>query len=98
MRSKTGINSVLRVLLNSTALLWAHFVRAGQALHTPEQKNKNNGSLYGLSIQGIDDYVMFNHGSLPPEGVLFMQDVISLVIAPLFVGLILILVDHWLED
>ncbi|MDN6310628.1 MAG: type I toxin-antitoxin system Fst family toxin [Lactococcus lactis] len=27
-----------------------------------------------------------------------MQDVISLVIAPLFVGLILILVDHWLED
>ncbi|WP_177170580.1 type I toxin-antitoxin system Fst family toxin [Alkalibacterium gilvum] len=29
---------------------------------------------------------------------LFVQDVISLVIAPLFVGLILILVDHWLED
>ncbi|WP_373765699.1 type I toxin-antitoxin system Fst family toxin [Jeotgalibaca porci] len=27
-----------------------------------------------------------------------MKDLISLVIAPLFVGLILLLVDHWLDD
>ncbi|MCO6019396.1 type I toxin-antitoxin system Fst family toxin (plasmid) [Carnobacterium divergens] len=27
-----------------------------------------------------------------------MENLISLVIAPLFVGLVLILVDHWLDD
>ncbi|MDE1548521.1 type I toxin-antitoxin system Fst family toxin (plasmid) [Jeotgalibaca porci] len=27
-----------------------------------------------------------------------MKDLISLVIAPLLVGLILVLVDHWLDD
>ena len=70
----------------------------GKPYHTLGQKNKNDDSLYGLSIQTFARYVMFNPGNLPPEGVLFMQDVISLVIAPLFVGLILILVDHWLED
>ncbi|WP_317913474.1 type I toxin-antitoxin system Fst family toxin [Carnobacterium maltaromaticum] len=27
-----------------------------------------------------------------------MNDWISLVIAPLFVGLVIVLVDHWLDD
>ncbi|WP_411813860.1 type I toxin-antitoxin system Fst family toxin [Enterococcus hirae] len=27
-----------------------------------------------------------------------MKEVISLVIAPLFVGLVITLVDHWLDD
>jgi len=27
-----------------------------------------------------------------------LENLISLVIAPLFVGLILLLVDHWLDD
>lgn len=34
----------------------------------------------------------------PIGGELFMNDIISLVIAPLFVGLVLVLVDHWLDD
>ncbi|EMF0574983.1 type I toxin-antitoxin system Fst family toxin [Enterococcus faecium] len=29
---------------------------------------------------------------------LFVKEVISLVIAPLFVGLVITLVDHWLGD
>ncbi|MEQ7149763.1 type I toxin-antitoxin system Fst family toxin [Enterococcus gallinarum] len=32
------------------------------------------------------------------KGVLFMEQIISLVIAPLLVGLIITLVDHWLDD
>lgn len=31
-------------------------------------------------------------------GVLFMYELMSLVIAPLFVGLVILLVDHWLDD
>ena len=37
-------------------------------------------------------------GSLPLEGVLLVNELISLVIAPLFVGLVIVLVDHWLDD
>ncbi|WP_407702672.1 type I toxin-antitoxin system Fst family toxin [Trichococcus flocculiformis] len=38
------------------------------------------------------------NGNLPRKGVLFVFDLISLVIAPLFVGLVLLLVEHWLDD
>ncbi|MGX2947104.1 type I toxin-antitoxin system Fst family toxin [Enterococcus alishanensis] len=37
-------------------------------------------------------------GNLPLKGVLFVHDLLSLIIAPLFVGLVLTLVDHWLDD
>jgi len=37
-------------------------------------------------------------GNLPRLGVLSVYEFISLIIAPLFVGLVLILVDHWLGD
>ena len=41
----------------------------------------------------------YNHEwQLAPKGVLFVFDLISLVIAPLFVGLVLLLVEHWLDD
>ena len=43
-------------------------------------------------------YGIFITGNLPRKGVSSMKDLISLVIAPLFVGLILLLVDHWLDD
>ncbi|WP_373708548.1 type I toxin-antitoxin system Fst family toxin [Kaistella sp.] len=43
-------------------------------------------------------YVIFSNGNLPQKGVSFMMDLLTLVIAPLLVGLILVLVDHWLDD
>ena len=46
----------------------------------------------------MTDYDILINGNLPRKGVLLMESVISLVIAPLLVGLIITLVDHWLDD
>ena len=49
------------------------------------------------TVQNIKYAILIN-GNLPRKGVLFMEQIISLVIAPLLVGLIITLVDHWLDD
>jgi len=46
----------------------------------------------------MSNYDILINGNLPRKGVLFMEQIISLVIAPLLVGLIITLVDHWLDD
>ena len=46
----------------------------------------------------MSGYDILINGNLPRKGVLLMESVISLVIAPLLVGLIITLVDHWLDD
>ncbi|MHC5268345.1 type I toxin-antitoxin system Fst family toxin [Enterococcus sp. LJL98] len=35
---------------------------------------------------------------MPLRGGAVLENLISLVIAPLFVGLVIVLVDHWLDD
>lgn len=46
----------------------------------------------------VSDFCYSEVGNLPLEGVLLVNELISLVIAPLFVGLVIVLVDHWLDD
>lgn len=46
----------------------------------------------------MSNYDILINGNLPRNGVLLMEQIISLVIAPLLVGLIITLVDYWLDD
>lgn len=40
-----------------------------------------------------------NIGNLPRKGVFrLLDELLSLVVAPLIVGLVVTLVDHWLDD
>ena len=45
-----------------------------------------------------EKYAIFIAGNLPRKGVSFVKDLLTLVIAPLFVGLVIVLVEHWLDD
>lgn len=51
-----------------------------------------------LNLVTYNLYAIINNGNLPRLGVLFMYELMSLVIAPLFVGLVIVLVEHWLDD
>ena len=57
--------------------------RSGQALTTPTRNSS------------CDILVL---ATAPKGGVNMIESLISLIIAPLFVGLVLLLVDRWLDD
>ncbi|MGG5314329.1 hypothetical protein IGL24_003076, partial [Enterococcus sp. DIV2371] len=44
-------------------------------------------------------YAIITHGNLPRKGVFsLLEKLITLVIAPLFVGLVIELISHWLDE
>jgi len=53
----------------------------------------------GLYITGNGKCVIFINGNLPRKGVLFMlQQIFTLIVAPIIVGLVIELVSRWLDE
>lgn len=52
-----------------------------------------------LNLVTYNLYAIINNGNLPRLGVLYMlQEIFTLIVAPLFVGLVIELVSRWLDE
>ena len=52
-----------------------------------------------MNNSGKGKYVIFINGNLPRKGVLFMlQQIFTLIVAPIIVGLVIELVSRWLDE